>query len=65
MHVISRKRLNEFVAQHREANSSLAHWYSLMKRSDFSDFVELRAAFPSADQVGRLTVFDIGGTGFV
>jgi mRNA interferase HigB len=61
MHVISRKRLNEFAEQHREAKPSLAHWYSLMKRSDFSNFVELRAAFPSADQVRKLTIFNIGG----
>jgi mRNA interferase HigB len=61
MHVISRKRLNEFVEQHREANTSLAHWYGLMKRSNFSNFVELRAVFPSADQVDKLTVFNIGG----
>ena len=61
MHVISRKRLNEFAEQHPEAKTSLAHWYHLMKRCDFSNFVELRAAFPSADQVGKLTVFNIGG----
>ncbi len=61
MHVISRKRLNEFAERHSEAKSSLAHWYHLMKRNDFSNFVELRATFPSADQVGKLTIFNIGG----
>jgi len=61
MHVISRKRLNEFADQHPEAASSLAHWYSLAKRNDFSNFAELRAIFPSADKVGNLTVFNIGG----
>jgi len=61
MHVISRKRLNEFARQHLEAKPSLAHWYRLMKRSDFSNFVELREVFPSADQVDKLTVFNIGG----
>jgi mRNA interferase HigB len=61
MHVISRKRLNEFAERHSEAKTSLAHWYRLMKRNDFSDFVELRATLPSADQVGKLTVFNIGG----
>jgi mRNA interferase HigB len=61
MHVISRKRLNEFAERNSEAKTSLAHWYHLMKRNDFSNFVELRAAFPSADQVGKLTVFNIGG----
>ena len=61
MHVISRKRLNEFAEQHPEAKPSLAHWYHLMKRRDAANFVELRTDFPSADQVGRLTVFNVGG----
>jgi mRNA interferase HigB len=61
MHVISRKRLNEFAEKHPDAKTSLTHWYSLVKRNDFTNFVELRAAFPSADQVGKLTVFNIGG----
>lgn len=32
-----------------------------MKSGSYSSFVDLRAAFPSADQVGRLTVFNVGG----
>ena len=61
MHVITRKRLNDFAARHPEAASALAHWYGLMKRTDFASFAELRAVFPSADQVGKLTVFNVGG----
>jgi mRNA interferase HigB len=61
MHIISRKRLNEFAAQHPEAKPSLARWYHLVTRGDFSDFIHLRDTFPSADQVGGLTVFNIGG----
>ncbi|MEP6570824.1 MAG: type II toxin-antitoxin system HigB family toxin [Acidobacteriota bacterium] len=61
MHIISRKRLNEFAEQHQEAKSSLAHWYHLAKAGDFSNFVDLRGTLSSADQVGRLTVFNIGG----
>jgi mRNA interferase HigB len=61
MHLISRKRLNEFADQHPDTKSSLAHWYSLARRNDFANFAELRAMFPSADQVGKLTVFNIGG----
>ena len=61
MHVISRKRLNEFAEKHPDTKASLAHWFGLMKRGAFSNFVELRSAFPSADQVGKLTVFNIGG----
>ena len=61
MHVITRKRLNEFADQHPEATTSLARWYQLMKRGNFANFVELRTAFPAADQVGKLTVFNVGG----
>ena len=32
-----------------------------MKSGRFSSFAELRVLFPSADQVGKLTVFNIGG----
>lgn len=61
MHIITRKRLNEFTAKHPRAKAGLQHWYKLMKPAAFRSFAELRAIFPSADQVGRLTVFNIGG----
>lgn len=61
MHVITRKRLNEFVAKHPSAASGLQHWYARMKSGTFHSFTELRTVFPSADQVGKLTVFNIGG----
>jgi mRNA interferase HigB len=61
MHVITRKRLNEFAATHPMASSALQHWYKLMKSGAYHSFAELRNVFPSADQVGKLTVFNIGG----
>jgi mRNA interferase HigB len=61
MHVITRKRLNEFADKYPEAKSGLAHWYQSMKQNNIDGFVELRSIFPSADKVGKLTVFKIGG----
>ena len=61
MHVITRKRLNEFARRHPATTSALAHWYKIFKKNNFANFAELRAAFPHADQVGGLTVFNIGG----
>ena len=61
MHVITRKRLNEFAEKYPEAENALADWYRLIKQNDFSNFAELRLMFPSADKVGKLTVFNIGG----
>jgi len=61
MHVITRKRLLEFARKHPETESALEHWYRVMKRYNFANFVSLRSVFPSADQVGKVTVFNIGG----
>ena len=61
MHIITKKRLNDFVAVHPETKSAIEHWYTTVKTSTFRSFAELRSTFPSADQVGKLIVFNIGG----
>lgn len=61
MHVITRKRLNEFAAQHPETHTALNRWYKIVKSSTFESFDDVRDTFPSADQVKNLTIFDIGG----
>ena len=61
VHIITRKRLNEFAEEHSDARSALAHWYTIMRKSRFLNFVQLRETFPHADQVGKFTVFNIGG----
>ena len=61
MHIITRKRLVEFARKHPTAESALDYWYKLMKRCNFDSFASLRSTFPSADQVSKLTVFNIGG----
>ena len=61
MHVITRKRLNEFAARHPDIQSALADWYRLMKQGSFRSLAHLRETFPSADLVGKLAVFNIGG----
>lgn len=61
MHVITRKRLNEFAVAYPDAKSALQQWYKRIKGKSFQNFAELREVFPAADQVGKLTVFNIGG----
>lgn len=61
MHIITRKRLNGFTADHPEAHSALERWYRMAKKRDFSSFEDLRSTFSAADRVGKLTVFNIGG----
>ncbi|KKD37274.1 MAG: type II toxin-antitoxin system HigB family toxin [Limnoraphis robusta] len=61
MHVITRKRLNEFAAKYPDTEKALARWYKIVKSGTFRSFAELRSQFPSVDQVDHLTVFNIGG----
>ncbi|HEY6171917.1 MAG TPA: type II toxin-antitoxin system HigB family toxin [Candidatus Kapabacteria bacterium] len=61
MHVISRKKLNDFADIHPDTRSALASWYKTMKSLEVANFAGLRSYFPSADKVGKLTVFNIGG----
>ena len=61
MHVIIRKRLNEFAEKHPDTRSSLARWYTIMRKKRFANLAQLRETFPHADQVGKFTVFNIGG----
>ena len=61
MLISTRKRLNEFAAKHPNAKPALLQCYRTLKPATVHSFVELRALFPSADQVGKLTIFNIGG----
>ena len=61
VHAITRKRLREFSAVHRDAAEPLRAWYAIMSKSDFGSFTQIKRAFGTADKVGRFTVFDIGG----
>jgi len=61
MHIISRKRLREFWEDYPDSETSLQRWYRIVSRTSFASLQELRHVFPSADQVGDLVVFNIGG----
>jgi mRNA interferase HigB len=61
MHVISQKRLRAFWAQHPDAERPLRRWYKTAVQARWASFAELRADYAQADQVGLLTVFNIGG----
>jgi mRNA interferase HigB len=58
--------LRDFSTQHPNSESSLNAWYRIVKKTDFFNFKDLRATFPSADVVKNaqdksLTVFNIHG----
>jgi len=61
MHVITKKRLDEFAKMHPDCRSALETWYRIVKNNNFSSFTKLKEHFPGADMVSKLTVFNIGG----
>ncbi len=61
MHIITRKKILDFAEKRPECSTALDAWYRIVKHTVFGNFAELRSVFPSADQVGGFTVFNIGG----
>lgn len=61
MHVISKKALHDFWAVHGDAESPLRAWHGNVKQSTWKNFADVRSSYPNADQVGKFTVFNIGG----
>lgn len=64
MHVITRSALTRFWETHPNAEPALRTWYKLTAQAQWSTFVEVRQTFPSADLVGKFTVFNIGGNNY-
>ena len=61
MHVISKRRLREFWEQYPNARAPLEAWHQIAKHAEWENFSDVRRAFRTADRVGKLTVFNIGG----
>lgn len=61
MHVISRKKLKESSAKHRNLEAPLDAWFRIAKRASWKNLAEVRKTFSSADAVGKWTVFNLKG----
>lgn len=53
--------LHKFWKQHPNSKNSLSRWFKIMRKANFTSFNELSISIPSADKVGDLIVFNIGG----
>lgn len=61
MRVITKRRIVEFIKRFQDSRSSLVNWYVITRRAKWQMLPESKADFPSADQVGRRTAFNIIG----
>jgi mRNA interferase HigB len=64
MHIITRKRLNEFGELHPDASPALRAWERIARAQTFKSPPELTRVFPSASFLpDNVVVFNIGGRG--
>ena len=54
----------EFIRRYPTASPSLESWFQTVSRADWNSLAEVKKIYPSADQVGRRTVFNISGNQF-
>jgi mRNA interferase HigB len=64
MHVVAFKKLRQSYQQYPEIKSQLKGWYKIARKAEWNSLVDLRRTFPSADQVGNFTVFNIVGNNY-
>jgi len=64
MHIITRATLRQFWEKHTDVEQALRLWYTRAKQASWQNLKEVKAVYPHAEQVGRLTVFDIKGDSY-
>jgi len=64
LHVISRKKLLEAALDHGGLYAPLDVWYRIAKKAEWQSLEDVRNVYPSADGVGKYTVFNIKGNAF-
>jgi mRNA interferase HigB len=64
MHVIARPRIKEAMERVPDAASWLKAWWSVASKSKWTNLNDVRADYPSTDQVGRCLVFNVRGDNY-
>jgi mRNA interferase HigB len=64
MHVISRKALKKAAEKHADLAKPLDVWYRVAKSAEWKRLADVRVTFPSADAVGKSTIFNLKGNAY-
>jgi len=54
----------EAALEHSDLSAALDAWYRITKKADWRSLEDVRRVFPSADGVGKFTIFNIKGNSF-
>ena len=61
MHIITHKRIRDFIAKYPDSKSSLESWYQIVSHTNYDTFHHLKQHFSSAYYVDGFIVFNISG----
>ena len=56
--------LPEAAERHADIGVPLDTWYRIAKKAEWKNLIEVRREMPSADAVGKFTVFNIKGNAY-
>lgn len=62
MHIISFKKLREFIDKDQNSRVALQDWYKRTSKANWNDFSEIKKTFNSVDSVGNSRfIFNVKG----
>lgn len=65
MRIFTEKTLSEYIEEHPESKIALQEWVSIVKRSKWKCFADIKKTFNSVDNVGNQHyVFNIKGNNY-
>ena len=64
LHVISKKKLEDFWRAHADAKAALIAWHNAAEQATWHNLDDVRQTYASADVVGKWTIFNIRGNRF-
>jgi mRNA interferase HigB len=64
MRIISDSRLREAASKYPNSQPSVSAWIKVTKTANWQSLQDTRKTFPSADLVGKLTVFNLAGNNY-
>ena len=65
MRIFTEQTLNAYIQEHPEAKTALQEWTSIVKRSEWTCFADVKSTFNSVDNVGNQHfVFNIKGNNY-
>jgi len=65
MRIFTEQRLKEYADEHPESKTALQDWVSIVKKSEWTCFADIKKTFNSVDSIGNQRyVFNIKGNNY-